>query len=86
MTASALRFAQVTKEFPLGDGTVRALDGLTLDIPPGGFTAIVGRSGSGSSRFRPDIVAFFLARVHGNARSAERLRFAKERRESRRAT
>ena len=49
MTASALRFAQVTKEFPLGDGTVRALDGLTLDIPPGGFTAIVGRSGSGKS-------------------------------------
>ncbi len=49
MTVSALRFAQVTKEFPLGDGTVRALDGLTLDIPPGGFTAIVGRSGSGKS-------------------------------------
>ena len=49
MTVSALRFAQVTKEFPLGDGTVRAVDGLTLDIPPGGFTAIVGRSGSGKS-------------------------------------
>lgn len=49
MTESALRFAQVTKVFPLGDGTVRALDGLTLDLPPGGFTAIVGRSGSGKS-------------------------------------
>lgn len=45
----ALRFTDVVKEFPLGEGRVRALDGLTLDIPPGGFTAIVGRSGSGKS-------------------------------------
>ena len=49
MIGPALRFARVTKEFPLGDGTVRALDDLTLEIPPGGFTAIVGRSGSGKS-------------------------------------
>ncbi len=49
MTVSALRFSEVVKEFPLGDGTVRALDGLTLEIPAGGFTAIVGRSGSGKS-------------------------------------
>ena len=46
---AALRFADVVKEFPLGEGRVRALDGLTLEIPPGGFTAIVGRSGSGKS-------------------------------------
>jgi putative ABC transport system ATP-binding protein len=46
---SALRFDQVVKEFPLGDGFVRAVDGLTLEIPAGGFTAIVGRSGSGKS-------------------------------------
>ena len=46
---AALRFADVVKEFPLGEGGVRALDGLTLEIPPGGFTAIVGRSGSGKS-------------------------------------
>lgn len=45
----ALRFTDVVKEFPLGEGRVRALDGLTLEIPPGGFTAIVGRSGSGKS-------------------------------------
>ena len=49
MIGPALRFSRVTKEFPLGDGTVRALDDLTLEIPPGGFTAIVGRSGSGKS-------------------------------------
>ncbi len=44
-----LRFMNVEKEYPLGDGRVRALDGLTLDIPRGSFTAIVGRSGSGKS-------------------------------------
>ncbi len=45
----ALRFDQVVKEFPLGDGRVRALDGLTLEIAAGSFTAIMGRSGSGKS-------------------------------------
>ena len=45
----ALRFDDVVKEFPLGDGRVRALDGVTLDIARGSFTAIVGRSGSGKS-------------------------------------
>jgi len=49
MTPAALRFDNVVKEFPLGEGTVRALDGLTLTIPAGGFTAVVGRSGSGKS-------------------------------------
>jgi len=39
----------VVKEFPLGDGVVRALDGLTLEVSAGEFTAIVGRSGSGKS-------------------------------------
>src|SRR5262249_38163890 len=37
------------KDFALGEGTVRALDGLTLEVAAGGFTAIVGRSGSGKS-------------------------------------
>lgn len=45
----ALRFDAVEKEFPLGEGRVRALAGLTLDIARGSFTAIVGRSGSGKS-------------------------------------
>ncbi len=49
MPIPALRFDQVMKQFPLGDGLVRALDGLTLEVPAGGFTAIVGRSGSGKS-------------------------------------
>jgi putative ABC transport system ATP-binding protein len=49
MAIPALRFDQVVKEFALGDGVVRALDGLTLEVPAGGFTAVVGRSGSGKS-------------------------------------
>ncbi len=49
MTPLALRFENVVKQFALGAGQVRALDGLTLEVPTGGFTAIVGRSGSGKS-------------------------------------
>ena len=49
MSLPALRFDRVVKEFALGDGVVRALDGLTLELPAGGFTAVVGRSGSGKS-------------------------------------
>jgi putative ABC transport system ATP-binding protein len=45
----ALRFEAVAKEFPLGESRVMALDGLTLEIARGSFTAIVGRSGSGKS-------------------------------------
>ena len=39
----ALRFDQVVKEFPLGDGRVRALDGVTLDIAPGRSAAAAFR-------------------------------------------
>jgi putative ABC transport system ATP-binding protein len=45
----ALRFDAVVKEFALGEARVRALDGLTFELAPGTFTAIVGRSGSGKS-------------------------------------
>jgi len=49
VSPAALRFEAVVKEFPLGDGRVRALDGLSLEFAPGTFTAVVGRSGSGKS-------------------------------------
>jgi ABC-type lipoprotein export system ATPase subunit len=45
----AFRLAHVTKEFALGDGVVRALDDVSLEVARGAFVAITGRSGSGKS-------------------------------------
>lgn len=45
----AVRLVNVVKEFPLGEQRVRAVDGLSLEIPAGQFVAVVGRSGSGKS-------------------------------------
>jgi ABC-type lipoprotein export system ATPase subunit len=46
---AALRFVSVRKQYALGEGTIRALDELTLEVPRGEFVAVVGRSGSGKS-------------------------------------
>ena len=49
-TAPALIRAEgVTKIYRMGDQTVHALDGVTLDIAKGDFVAIMGASGSGKS-------------------------------------
>ncbi|WP_293696142.1 ABC transporter ATP-binding protein [uncultured Agrococcus sp.] len=45
----ALRLNDVTKVFERGNSRTRALDAVTLDIPAGRFTSIVGPSGSGKS-------------------------------------
>ena len=48
-TAEALRLESVTKVYGTGDGAVTALDGVTLSLPTGSFTAVMGPSGSGKS-------------------------------------
>jgi len=40
---------EVTRRYGEGDTAVDALRGITLDFPPGGFTAVMGPSGSGKS-------------------------------------
>src|SRR4051795_9029593 len=48
-TMVAARVVDLTKVYGSGDAEVRALDGVTLDIRAGEFTAVMGPSGSGKS-------------------------------------
>ncbi|MFJ8650122.1 ABC transporter ATP-binding protein [Streptomyces sp. NPDC093546] len=45
----SLLLDQVTLTYPDGDGRVTALDSVSLAVPPGTLTAVVGPSGSGKS-------------------------------------
>ena len=46
---TAVRAAEIVKIYGRGDTAVRALNGATLSIPVGQFTAVMGPSGSGKS-------------------------------------
>jgi ABC-type lipoprotein export system ATPase subunit len=46
---TAVRAEAATKVYGRGDTTVRALDGVSMAVPAGRFTAIMGPSGSGKS-------------------------------------
>jgi putative ABC transport system ATP-binding protein len=47
--SAAARAVHLTKIYGSGDASVRALDDVTVDIPAGRFTAVMGPSGSGKS-------------------------------------
>jgi putative ABC transport system ATP-binding protein len=49
--ATAVALRDVSKVHGQGDGAVTALDGVTVALPTGSFTAIMGPSGSGKSTF-----------------------------------
>lgn len=46
---SAVRTENVTRHYPMGDGLIRAVDGVSLTIEAGDFVALLGQSGSGKS-------------------------------------
>src|SRR5712691_8201818 len=48
-TAPLIRAVSATKVYGTGGAAVRALDDIDLELPAGGFTAVMGPSGSGKS-------------------------------------
>jgi ABC-type nitrate/sulfonate/bicarbonate transport system ATPase subunit len=49
VTPPLVRFEQVSLDYEGRNGTTRAIDNLSLDLPEGSFTCVVGRSGCGKT-------------------------------------
>jgi len=46
---AAIRTEELTRHYHMGSSVIRAVDGITLEVPPGEFLAFLGASGSGKS-------------------------------------
>jgi ABC-type nitrate/sulfonate/bicarbonate transport system ATPase subunit len=63
---ASIRFEAVCKEFDSGERRVRAVDGVSLEVPSGTFASLVGPSGCGKTTLL-NIVAGFEAPTAGRA-------------------
>src|SRR5215469_11694405 len=62
---AGVKLVGLTKNYKRGTEIIRALDGVTLDIAPGEFVAVVGRSGSGKTTML-DLLGLLLKPTSGS--------------------
>jgi putative ABC transport system ATP-binding protein len=62
---AGVELVNLTKNYKRGSEIIRALDGVTLNIDPGEFVAVVGRSGSGKTTML-DLLGLLLKPTSGS--------------------